>query len=469
MRVYFDKQIYSNLFKLNQEKYITLSKKIEQRNFIICYSHALLLDLKNDKTDFKYKELDFIESLVNDNYISYHALNKVTSAYLAKPREAFEDVENETTEIDFEEIFNFDIDGLSNEEKQIIKSAREMIFNTDFDMNFIDKNSFPEEHKELFSKLFPEVKSSLNLKDAITYFMDFIDTLNEDKSIYKQLRNLSSAYLNNKKFEINYNEIDFNDELKNSALKKTFLEHIEQTINPNGKKDVSKYDYFTNSYLNLDILGISKESAKNVKFRNLMNDAFHSYYGAYCDCVVSEDIGFIKKTRVLYNLFNISTKVLHVDEFIEFYDILFPDLPNNAVEFFEKIGKNIEHWELTEHYSIINLKRTISRYKTNYNILSYFNRAEYLLEKNKKYIYLFRERNNYSSFDMYREYEFIVNNAHKIFGTDINSKTKYSFKEENDLIKKDKWKGRFWDFGTYTLFIEHSKENKSFGVLIQVR
>lgn len=469
MRVYFDKQIYSNLFKLNQEKYVSLLKKIEQRNFIICYSHALLLDLKNDKTDFKYKELDFIESLVDDNYISYHALDKVTSAYLAKPREAFEDVEKESSKIDFEEVFNFDLEGLSNNEKKIIKSAREMIFNTDFDLNFIDENSFPKEHKELFTKLFPKVKSTLNLQEAITYFMDFIDTLNEDNTIYKELRNLSNGFLNNKKFKIDYNEIDFNDELKNSVLQKTFLEHIEHTINPNGKKDVSKYDYFTNSYFNLDLLGISKEPAKNVKFRNLMNDAFHSYYGAYCDCVVSEDIGFIKKTRVLYNLFNISTKVLHVDEFIEFYDKLFPNLPNNAIEFFEKIAKNIENWELIEHYSIINLKRTISRYITNYNILSYFNRVEYLLENNNKYIYLIRARNNYSSFDMYREYEFIVNNAHKIFGTDINSKTEYSFIEENNLIKKDKWKGRFWDLGAYTVFIEYSKEINSLGVLIQIR
>lgn len=468
MRIYFDKQIYSNLFKKKDEKYSTLLKKIEQRNFLICYSHALLLDLKNDKTDFKYKELDFIETLVDDNYISYHALDKVTSAYLAKPREAFNDIESESTDIDFEEIFNFDTDDLPESQKNLINSAKEVIFNTNFDLNFIDKDSFPKEGKELFMKLFPKVQDSLNLKDAMNYFIDFINVLNEDKSAYKGLRKLSDGYINNEKFKINYDEIDFNKELKNSALKKTFLEHIEQTVNPTGEKAVSKYDFYTNSYLNLDILGISKESSKNVRFRNLMNDAFHSYYGAYCDYVVSEDIGFLKKTRVLYNLFNISTKVMHSDEFIENYDNLFPELPSSSVIFFDKITANIEHWKLDEYFSVVDSKQTVIRYSTNYNILGYFNRSEYIKINERNYLYFYKERNNYSKFNLYREYEFVVNNAYKIFGKDINSKKEYQFKEENELIKSEKWKGRFWNLENFTLLIEHNKENNMLGILIQL-
>lgn len=468
MRVYFDKQIYSNLFKKKNEKYSTLLKKIEQRNFLICYSHALLLDLKNDKTDFKYKELDFIETLVGDNYISYHALDKVTSAYLAKPREAFYDVENESTDIDFEEIFNFDTSDLPESQRKLIDSAKEVIFNTDFDLNFIDQDSFPKENKELFSKLFPKTSSSLNLKDAMNYFLDFINVLNEDKTAYKGLRKLSDGYINNEKFKIDTDEIDFNNELKNSLLKKTFLEHIEQTVNPTGEKAVSRYDFYTNSYLNLDILGISKESSKNVRFRNLMNDAFHSYYGAYCDYVISEDIGFLKKTKVLYKLFNISTKVLNSEEFIENYDILFPELPSNSLVFFEKVTNNIEHWELNEYFSVIDTKQTVIRYNTNYNILGYFNKSEYTKSNGRNYLYFYKESNNYSKFNLYREYEFVVNNAFKIFGKDINSKKEYQFEEENELIKNEKWEGRFWNLENFTLLIEHSKVNNMFGILLQL-
>jgi hypothetical protein len=468
MRIYFDKQIYSNLFKKKGEKYLELSNKIEKRNFLICYSHALLLDLKNDKTDYKYKELDFIESLVNDNYISYHALDKITSAYLAKPREAFKDVENESTEIDFEEIFDFDMEGLSQTEKKLINSAKEIIFDTDFDLNFIDETSFPEENKELFTKLFPKVKKSLNLKGAMNYFMDFLNILNEDKTAYKGLRKLSDENINNGKFKINDDEIDFNNELKNSVLKKTFIEHIEQTLNPDGKKNVSRYDFFTYAYLNLDILGISKESSKSVRFRNLMNDAFHSYYGAYCDYVISEDKGFLKKTKVLYKLFNISTRVMHFDEFIEFYDDLFPSLPSNSIDFFEKFNSNINHWKLNEQFSVIDSKQTVYKYDTNYNILGYFNKAEYIQDNGKNYLYIYKERNNYSKFNLFREYEFVVNNAFKIFGEDINSKKEYLFKEENDLINKGEWKGRFWNLEKITLLIEHSINNNTFGIFIQL-
>ncbi|MBS1783047.1 MAG: hypothetical protein JSS78_08260 [Bacteroidetes bacterium] len=72
---------------------------------MFCYSHAHLLDLKNDKTDIKYKELKFFEQLVGDNYLSYHATEKRTSGYLAKPLEAFKDVEIDDEPISFTNLF----------------------------------------------------------------------------------------------------------------------------------------------------------------------------------------------------------------------------------------------------------------------------------------------------------------------------------------------------------------------------
>ena len=65
-RIYFDKQIFSHSHKGEKFIYqIFLKDLFENRNkFLLCYSQAHLLDLKNDKTEIKYKELDFIENVL---------------------------------------------------------------------------------------------------------------------------------------------------------------------------------------------------------------------------------------------------------------------------------------------------------------------------------------------------------------------------------------------------------------------
>ena len=80
-RIYFDKQVFSFLFKNTNPTYKDFLKELylNREKFLFCYSHGHMLDLKNDKTDIKYKELEFMETLVKDNYLSYHALDKKTS------------------------------------------------------------------------------------------------------------------------------------------------------------------------------------------------------------------------------------------------------------------------------------------------------------------------------------------------------------------------------------------------------
>lgn len=73
--------------------------------------------------------------------------------------------------------------------------------------------------------------------------------MKKDKAIYKGLRNLTDKHINNEKFTIEYDEIDFNEDLKESQLQKTFIEYVNSNLNPNGDKEISKYDFFTNAYL----------------------------------------------------------------------------------------------------------------------------------------------------------------------------------------------------------------------------
>ena len=74
------------------------------------------------------------------------------------------------------------------------------------------------------------------------------------------------------------------------------------------------------SYILLDLFGVNKETRKKVKFRNMQVDCYHSFFGSYCDCMVSDDEGMRLKSKTLYKLFNFNTKVYSIDEFIEKFD-----------------------------------------------------------------------------------------------------------------------------------------------------
>src|SRR5690606_39762988 len=51
-----------------------LSKYISENreHFLYFFSHAHLLDLANDKTDKKYEDLKFMESVVDNNFLIQH-------------------------------------------------------------------------------------------------------------------------------------------------------------------------------------------------------------------------------------------------------------------------------------------------------------------------------------------------------------------------------------------------------------
>jgi len=469
VRIYFDKQIFSHLFKQEKSKYVKLLNKIRtQKASLFCYSHAHLLDLKNDKTDIKYSELKFIDSIVNDNYLSYHAIKKITSCYLARPLEAFADVERDSEEVNFSSIFNFDTSELSIEDKEKIDSARKIFTDTKLNFNFPGLENVDSKITDPLSKLLPLGKKTMSLMQWGEHLMEMLKNMQEDKSVYKGLRNVTDKHLNNGKFTIDYDEINFNEDLKNSDLNKTFIEYVNSNLNPNGNKKISKYDFFTNAYFTLDLLGISKEPSKSVRFTNMLNDGIHSYYGAYCNCVVSDDAGFLKKTRVLYKLLEIDTKVMHIDDFINSFDFIVEKEEKDQNTFSELLINDINNGLIVDSYKSIDINRNTNTIKPFHNYFGFFNRIDIIQEESKNYLYFYRKTKNYSSFTFIREYELVVNNAIDIFGTDKYFKEKFEWEKEKNLIQSNKWYGRVWDFENYTLKIETNKGSGELSILISI-
>ena len=471
-RVYFDKQIFSYLYNGTETIYKKFLSDIyaNKGNFLFCYSHGHMLDLKNDKSDIKFKELEFIETIVGDNYLSYHALDKVTSCYLARPIEAFNDLD------DFDEYFDIlnvldevDLSGATTEQKEQFETAKNLLINQKFDFGLSQIKEIPEDMHSALSKIIPENKSEMSLLELTEHFMEMLRSMLNDKSTYKDMRNMVDKSFNNGKFTLDFNNIDFNDDLKNSALKKSFTEFVNNNLNPNGDKKISNYDFYTNAYFSLDLLGISKEPSKKVKFRNVMNDAFHSYYGAFCDYVVSDDQGFLKKTKAMYKLLNIKTEVFEINEFISYFSLLSKNYEDNLDKFIDLINNDLKNGIVTNSKPSIKYNRHTTTIKTYHKYLGHFNTIDSIKEENREYICLYRSTNNYSYFDFYREYEGVVNKAIKLFGADTYFRGEYDWNKENTEIKEEKWSGRFWDFGDFTLLLEINKGLRKLCLLITLK
>jgi hypothetical protein len=468
-RIYFDKQIFSHLFKGEKAEYIRLLNCLNQNKemFLFCYSHGHLLDLKNDKTDIKYRELDFIETLVKDNYLSFHAIDKRTSCYLAKPLEAFRDIEEDDEPISFKNLFDdIDLSSATDEQRKLLENAKDLFYNQKLDFGFSQIVDLPDDISAPLKKVLPIGVSSMTLMEWTEHFMSMLTSMEEDKTTYKGLRNVVDKYINNGKFSIEYDEIDFNDDLKNSVLQKSFIEYVNSNLNPKGDKEITDYDFYTNAYFTLDLLGISKEPSKSVKFNNVMNDGYHSYYGAFCDYVVFDDQGFLKKTKVMYKLLDIKTEVMHIDDFIPFFSLLSKQTEISPNAFFDLLINDLKNGIVINSKQSIKFNRHTTTIKPFHKYLGYFNLIDSMQEDNQDYIYLYRKTKNYSYFNFFREYEGIINKAIRLFGVDYNNKSEFDWDIEIQEIKEGKWKGRFWDFGKLTVLIEINIGTRDLGLLI---
>lgn len=471
-RIYFDKQIFSHLFKGEKPLYQNFLKDLidNKDRFLFCYSHGHLLDLKNDKTDIKYKELDFMESLVGDNYLSYHALDKRTSCYLAKPNEAFKDVDVEDEPFSFSSIFeDLDLSYATQEQAKQLKNATDILKNQKLDFGFLQNQEIPKELNDTIGKFLPVGLNPMSIIEWTEHFMGMLKTMEDDKTAYKGLRNVVDKNINNGKFTVEYESIDFNDDLKNSVLQKTFIEFVNNNLNPNGDKTITDYDFYIQAYFTLDLLGISKEPSKNVKFKNVMNDGYHSYYGAFCNYVISDDQGFLKKTKVLYKLLGINSNVYHIEEFIRYFSILKNSLEKDSDTFSKLLVNDIKNGLVLENKNSLKYNRQTTTIKPFHTYLGYFNRIESINEDNQNFILLRRKTKNYSYFSFYREYEGIINNAFKLFGYDKNLKGKFIWETEIIEINNGVWEGRFWDFDSLTIFIEINKGINEICLLISTK
>ncbi|MGA2298457.1 MAG: hypothetical protein ABSG15_13005 [FCB group bacterium] len=193
----------------------------------------------------------------------------------------------------------------------------------------------------------------------------------------------------------------------------------------------------------MNILGIDNEKNKKVKYQNTLNDSYHSYYGQFCDYVISDDIGFINKTKFLYNLFDYSAQVLHVDEFIKLFSNLVIKKENDIDSFSVTLRDDLDNGIVIKQD--INDKENIYKMQilTNHRYFGFFNIIEIYKQEDYKVYGFFNSRRCAQSFILKKEFISITKKIIKLFGPDKDFKNEFT-DDDFTLLKKDLWKGRTW-------------------------
>ena len=460
-RIYFDSNVFANLKKDSEEKYQKINQLINiyRRNLSFFFSHAHIRDKKKDTTDFKFDDFDFIESLTGNNYISYHGVNKKTSFYLATPKMVYDDEEKED---EFDILKDFWLPSFSElPEISFLKNLlRESFSDLDIPINQDDIKSLSSIDQKVIANILPPGKDSISMVDIMEKITELQYSMLTNTDSYKELRDFINRTLNEGKFYSKDGSIDFDEAFKNSDYQKYYHEFVKSTLVPDSDGNIEWYIFFNQSYSLLDLMGISKEKlSKKNDFNNIFNDGLHSYYAQYFNYFVTDDKGTIQKTKALYNLYNIETKILTTNEFLALLPHIGKSTEENMINFFEKLANDIRIGERRASEETDKGYNAIVVFEDKY--LNYFDQMVELCEGVNSYYYLAKREQNYLSQPNFKETGNIIDNAIRIFGPDSQGLGSFNFEEEVKLIEKEEWNGRFWKMGKLDLILQINKGSKT--------
>lgn len=464
-RVYLDSNIYRYL-KINQGNNSSslFERLIQSKDEIMFYySYAHLSDLSKDKTNKKFDDLNFMEQLVDSNFLMLNADEKFVNVQIANPTEAYNSMNfapiNEA--IDFQELFaEMEIKEDDSIELKEAKEKMKMVFNMPLSSLGIPNLSDSIEENNPINKLLPSLSENGTFLDLMKGMLNTFTDLHEDPTIWRDFRSYSIKSLGNNLFNIDVNDNSFNELLKETPLQKSFLEFVEETFTHNKSLEKQReYNFFINAYNCLNLLGLDKEKNKKVVFSSFQNDAQHAYYAAHCEYLVSDDEQLLVKARILYNLFGIETKVLNFNEFEEYINKKEKD--DLSFDLFAKsLGEVFENGTLEDDFEIEDQNKRVLVYKLDKALFNFFNRLNLVITNKDTPMYIFyNEIKNYSRFTSFTEFKKITDKIVTVLGTDSNNKSEFT-EEDRKLIIEDSWQGRVWHFQNESFCLEVEQNEK---------
>jgi hypothetical protein len=462
IRIYFDWNVFSNM-KTPQfqeiKEFIVQNKKYLQFIYTPAHFQDLMKSYTPDNKKF-FQDLDTLEFLAETHLLRWGTDG--IEVLSANPKEYFEgekdkddifslmNIENAFEELDnsFDDLGGIKIGTLLKQLFQLQPSGIEI----------------NEENKIMVEKMFPNLKPNSTMWDAMKEISPLTEKLLQDKDYYKDLR----STIGEQGFKINpsvagnwgYNEVikNIDEYLLSFGTEMTYLEYVEATFKYK-KEPINKYEYYTTAYLMLDMIGykMDKLQKPSNNMQNIQTDGEHSFYGAYCDYFVASDKILVTKSKVLYNEFNISTKIIKPNQLISELEKVIHK-PQREIGFIDeaisygKLENLVETYPITEENEIEKSVFKLPKFYFNFfNYMIY----EYLPNEEGVFITFKKVFKNFSRFVYYTETIKVLESITEHFG--------YQDKEErNEKIKQFTYEKEYtpfqWSFQNGLILLDKDEE-----------
>lgn len=465
-RIYCDSNVYRILKQDHPYHKVELHNTFEELKdkFLFVFSEAHLDDLSESLPDYRDKDLQFMEQYVKHNFFSFdHIKEKRFKCLLATPIEAFAGKDYTAVRKFEQDPWNFDNlfpddsdDPLLNSMNKILKSY--------FDLPItalaptIDTATLEGKSKEMIDKMLPGYHPEMSIRQFMESMSGFSAGLLTDQKELTELRKYIADYVDCDSYIFEKWGMAFNEKFKETGFGKTFLEMVDNTLGENQKQNF--YQRFTTAYSGLEIYNITQErkkggGLKKFDYSSLNTDAIHAYYASFCDYLITDDKGLQAKAHIMYQLFDIPTRVLSTADFINLRSHL-KGQEETLNRFTEAMKYDIKHaFMVKDKYSFKN-DAQITTFKTTHIYFNYFNRFQVIRDKNGSTIVLYCERLGDGNFVMYREIELMVKKLLQTFGPDTERVGEYIFdpaikKDSNDHVDV-----RYWQVGKLKISLVHS-------------
>jgi predicted nucleic acid-binding protein len=244
-----------------------------------------------------YLDTNIYIDLEQNNYSLKQVLNcvnsKIDEVYFSAShlQEAEEILGENQNEIDFR---------IKKRVQTLHKVTNSRYINEDLENNVWYKIEHPENVLET-------IRDVPGTNEIMKSFTNLISS--EQKDEFRKSLGVDSAYLNNYSDKDVVNHL--NVKLENWGLKQSFLEMIEHSISFHPQaSSMGVSNRFAAIFEFLDMIGYWKDKETSKSNYARFWDSSHAFYAAHCDYFISNDKKTCMKTKVLYTIYQIPTKIV---------------------------------------------------------------------------------------------------------------------------------------------------------------
>ena len=414
IRIYLDWNIISKL-KTPEFKEIFEFFTKNSNCFSIPFSPAHFEDIS--KSDFPGNEkliedITNMEVLCHTNHLSYDKEQDIAAPYIATPEQYFS--QHRRSDSTFSAFTN----------PENIKSLFKDIENTPAGIYLETPIQLPKLVSPIseptLNTLLEDLQKVTTIKELIIETTNIFHKLITDKNVYNAIRETISQYKITETITPVSDVIPtINQILKRMGTNIGFMDFVK-LIN-NQQKEKSNQSLFIIAYLILDMLyKPDKLPKKGNNATNIITDAMHAYYGAFCDYFITDDKKLAEKASVLYQEFNIDVPIISSKELIDTLSNTIMQsqgaigyIANEIINAYNSPKNN--YLEKGENEDCKHFSVQLSKYCYNF-----FNKANVSIWKHSKkgtiVIQLFRRFKGLSHYVFYTEVEQVLNILSQCYG-----------------------------------------------------